>query len=77
MIMAAYFGADIVTDSYNAAYSLFYLPVLLFSSCITSTLVPQYIRCEKDAGLKRANRFASNSLTAFCVAALVVSLLSR
>ena len=75
MIMAAYFGADIVTDSYNAAYSLFYLPVLLFSSCITSTLVPQYIRCEKDAGLKRANRFASNSLTAFCAAALVVSLL--
>ena len=75
MIMAAYFGADIVTDSYNAAYSLFYLPVLLFSSCITSTLVPQYIRCERDAGIKQANRFASNSLTVFCVAALAVSLI--
>nr|MCR5382704.1 murein biosynthesis integral membrane protein MurJ [Lentisphaeria bacterium] len=42
MIMAAVFGADSVTDAYNSAYSLFYIPVLLFSSCITSTLVPQY-----------------------------------
>ncbi|MCR4622259.1 MAG: murein biosynthesis integral membrane protein MurJ [Clostridiales bacterium] len=75
MIMAAYFGADIVTDSYNAAYSLFYLPVLLFSSCITSTLVPQYIRCAQDKGINRANRFASNALTAFSIAGLILSIL--
>ena len=38
MIMAYYFGRDCITDAYNSAYSLFYLPVLLFSSCVTSTL---------------------------------------
>ena len=34
MIMAAVFGANSITDAYNSAYSLFYIPVLLFSSCI-------------------------------------------
>ncbi len=75
MIMAYYFGANKVTDAYNSAYSLFYLPVLLFSSCVTSTLVPQYIRCETDLGKGEANRFASNTLTVFGISALVVSLL--
>ena len=73
MIMAAYFGADFVTDAYNSGYSLFYIPVLLFSSCITSTLVPQYMRCRSELGQSGADRFSSNALTLFTLAALVIS----
>ena len=73
MIMAAYFGADAATDAYNSAYSLFYLPVLLFSSCITSTFVPQYTRCQSEIGQRGADGFCSNSLNMFCVIALCVS----
>ena len=73
MIMAAVFGANSVTDAYNSAYSLFYLPVLLFSSCITSTLVPQYMRCRSELGQSGADRFSSNALTLFTLAALVIS----
>ncbi len=75
MIMAYYFGADSVTDAYNSAYSLFYLPVLLFSSCITSTLVPLYVRNESENGRELANRFASNTLNWFIISSFTVSLL--
>lgn len=75
MIMAYYFGRGSVTDAYNSAYSLFYLPVLLFSSCVTSTLVPLYIRREHELGREEANRFGSNTLNLFMVCALIVSAL--
>lgn len=75
MIMAAYFGADTVTDAYNSAYSLFYLPVLLFSSCITSTLVPLYLKCKNDHGLKTADHFCSNTLNIMSLLSLGVCLL--
>ena len=42
MIMAYYFGRNWITDAYNSAYSLFYLPVLLFSSCII-VIILRYI----------------------------------
>ena len=29
-------------DAYVSAYSLFYLPVLLFNSCISATLIPLF-----------------------------------
>lgn len=73
MIMANYFGRNWITDAYNSAYSLFYLPILLFSSCITSTLVPLYIKKENEAGRAGANRFASNTLNVFLFVSLVVS----
>ena len=75
MIMAAVFGANSVTDAYNSAYSLFYLPVLLFSSCITSTLVPQYMRCRREIGQEGADRFSSNALTLFTLLSLLISAL--
>lgn len=75
MIMAYYFGRDWITDAYNSAYSLFYLPVLLFSSCVTSTLVPMYIRRENELGPEGAHRFASNALNLFAVFSLLISLL--
>ena len=34
MILANYFGTSMANDAYVSAYSLFYLPVLLFNSCI-------------------------------------------
>ena len=40
IVMTAYYGAGAEMDAYNMAYSLYYVPVLLFNSCITSTLVP-------------------------------------
>ena len=73
MIMAYYFGRNWITDAYNSAYSLFYLPVLLFSSCITSTLVPLYIKKENELGQDHANRFASNTLNVFMFLSLVIS----
>jgi len=73
MIMANYFGRNWITDAYNSAYSLFYLPVLLFSSCITSTLVPLYIKKENALGRDGANRFASNTLNVFLFFSLLVS----
>ena len=74
MIMAYYFGRDWITDAYNSAYSLFYLPVLLFSSCVTSTLVPLYIRRENERGPKAAHKFASNTLNLFATFSLLISL---
>ena len=75
MIMANYFGTSTANDAYVAAYSLFYLPILLFNSCITSTLVPLYIKSREEKGLAGANRFASNTLNMFIVAAGVVAAL--
>jgi len=49
--------------------------VLLFSSCITSTLVPLYIKQEQSLGRESANRFASNTLNIFMLAAVIVSAL--
>ena len=73
MIMANYFGRNWITDAYNSAYSLFYLPVLLFSSCITSNLVPLYIKKENALGHDSANRFASNALNVFLFFSLIIS----
>lgn len=75
MIMAKYFGTGIANDAYVSAYSLFYLPVLLFSSCISATLIPLFMQEKQQNGLDRANHFASNSLNLFAVAALAVSAL--
>lgn len=75
MIMANYFGTSMANDAYVAAYSLFYLPILLFNSCITSTLIPLYIKAREERGLRGANRFASNTLNMFMTAAGVVAVL--
>ena len=75
MVLANYFGTTVASDAYNSAYSLFYLPILLFNSCITSTLVPQYMRVRDERNLHQANRFASNVLNVFSLFALVVSAL--
>ena len=75
MVMAHYFGTGLENDAYVAAYGLFYLPILLFNSCITSTLIPIYIKARERRGLRGANRFASNTLNLFCAAALIVAAL--
>lgn len=75
IIMAAYYGTGAAMDAYNSAYSLYYVPVLLFNSCITSTLIPVYVRLREDRGLKPANHFASNVLSLFGLAAMAVSIL--
>ena len=75
IILAAYYGTDAAMDAYNSAYSLYYVPVLLFNSCITSTLIPIYVSLKEDDGLQRANRFANNVLNLFGLAAMAVSVL--
>ncbi len=75
MIRAAYFGTDVTNDAYVAANALFYLPILLLTSMITSTMVPLYIDARTHGGAKRANRFASNSLNMFSLFAVALSLL--
>jgi len=75
MILANYFGTGIENDAYVSAYSLFYLPVLLFNSCISATLIPLYVQVKEQNGLEQSNRFASNTLNLFALAALVVAAL--
>ena len=75
MVLANYFGTTAASDAYNSAYSLFYLPVLLFNSCITSTLVPRYMKVRDERNLEAANRFSSNVLNTFAVLALAMSAL--
>ena len=73
VITAGYFGTGIENDAYQSAYSLFYVPVLLFNSCITATIVPLFVEEKEKYSLKHSNHFASNALNLFAVAALVVS----
>ncbi len=75
MVMAGYFGTGVENDAYVASYSLFYLPILLFSSCITSTLIPLYIGARKEGSIKAANAFANNAMNIFGLAALIVSVI--
>ena len=75
MILANYFGTGIENDAYVSAYSLFYLPVLLFNSCISATLIPLYVQEREQDGLEHANRFASNTINLFALAALAIAAL--
>ena len=75
MILANYFGTGMANDAYVSAYSLFYLPVLLFNSCISATLIPLYVQERDQHDLARANRFASNTLNLFALASLVIAAL--
>ena len=75
MILANYFGTGMANDAYVSAYSLFYLPVLLFNSCISATLIPLYVQEREQDGLKLANRFASNTINLFAAASLIIAAL--
>ena len=75
MFLASFFGTNPEADAYNAAYSLLYLPILLLTSMITSTMVPLYIDARTNGGAKRANRFASNALNMFSLFAVALSAL--
>ena len=75
MILANYFGTGIANDAYVSAYSLFYLPVLLFNSCISATLIPLYVEQRERHSLERSNHFASNTLNLFALAALAIAAL--
>ena len=73
MILANYFGTGIANDAYVSAYSLFYLPVLLFNSCISATLIPLYVQEREQQSLEHSNRFASNTINLFALAAMVIA----
>ncbi len=73
MVTTAYFGATMENDAYVSAYSLFYLPVLLFNSCISATLIPMYVSERNQHSLEHSNRFASNAINLFAAAALIVT----
>ena len=75
MVAAHYFGTQPEYDAYVAAYALFYIPVLLLNSCITSTLVPMYTEARARRGLARADRFASNAINIMALIALGVTVL--
>ena len=73
MVTTAYFGRTMENDAYVSAYSLFYLPVLLFNSCISATLIPLFVEERERFSLKHSNRFASNAINLFALLALIVS----
>ena len=72
-IVAAYYGTGMEMDAYSSAYSLYYIPILLFNSCITSTMIPLYSESMSDRGIDRANEFASNVVNLFALFALALS----
>ncbi len=74
IVMTAYYGASAEMDAYNMAYSLYYVPVLLFNSCITSTLVPLYVKLSKEGTAKRLNHFSCNVVNLFAFFSIVVSI---
>ncbi|MBQ8972989.1 MAG: hypothetical protein IJ074_07925, partial [Clostridia bacterium] len=73
MVTTAYFGLSFENDAYVSAYSLFYLPVLLFNSCISATLIPLYVEEREQNSLEHSNRFASNAINLFALAALIIT----
>ena len=73
VITAGYYGTGIENDAYASAYTLFYLPVLLFNSCITATIVPLFTQEREQRSLADSNHFASNALNLFCLAALIIA----
>ena len=75
IVMTAYYGASAGMDAYNMAYSLYYVPVLLFNSCITSTLVPLYVQLQQKGSVRRLDRFSSNVVNLFAFFAIIVSIL--
>ena len=75
MILANYFGTGMANDAYVSAYSMFYLPVLLFNSCISATLIPLYVQEREQHSLRQSNHFASNTINLFALAAIVISAL--
>lgn len=75
VITAGYFGTGVENDAYASAYTLFYLPVLLFNSCITATIVPLFVEEREKYSIAHSNRFASNALNLFAVASLLIAAL--
>lgn len=72
-IIAAYFGTGMEADAYMAAYGTYYVPILLFGSCISSTLIPMYTDLRSNRGLKEADRLASNTINLFASFGLIVA----
>lgn len=64
-VIAAYFGTGMEADAYTAAYGTYYVPILLFGSCISSTLIPLYMDMRSNRGIQEADRLASNALNLF------------
>ncbi len=74
-IIAAYFGTRMQADAYAAAYGTYYVPILLFGSCISSTLIPLYVQTRADRGLAEADRLASNAVNIFAAFGLMTAAL--
>ncbi|NLF28661.1 MAG: hypothetical protein GX592_12250, partial [Clostridiales bacterium] len=74
-VVGGYFGTSMESDAFQSAYSVFYVPVLLLNSCITSTLVPMYVEARERKGARRANRFGSNAINMLALFSLVIAAL--
>ena len=72
-IIAAYFGTGMEADAYTAAYGIYYVPILLFGSCISSTLIPLYVDLRSKRSPLHADRLASNALNLFAAFGLIVA----
>lgn len=70
-----YFGKSAASDAYYAAYGIYYIPILLFTSCITSTLIPMYLNARRNEGQLSADRFGSNVINLSALAAMALSIL--
>lgn len=74
-ITAYYFGTGLESDAYYSAYTLYYFPILLFTSCISSTLIPMYLDARRRRGPQAADRFGSRTINLFALVSMVLSII--
>ncbi len=70
-----YFGTTAQSDAYTNAYGLYYIPILLLTSCISSTMIPLYLDADRQGGKALANRFASHCVSLFALVAALLAVL--
>ena len=75
MVQMNYFGTTVQSDAYVNAYGIYFIPILLLTSCITSTMMPLYLDADKQGGAKAANLFGSHCINLFALISIGISIL--
>ncbi|MGI6153619.1 MAG: murein biosynthesis integral membrane protein MurJ [Christensenellaceae bacterium] len=75
MVLAAYFGQSVQSDAYVTSYGIISIFTILFGAAIGSTFIPIYTKTRLNDGEDSANRYASNILNLYILAAIATSIL--
>ena len=75
MVQMNYFGTTVQSDAYVNAYGIYFIPVLLLTSCIASTMVPLFLDADKYGDSRQSNLFGSRCINLFAVLSMALSAL--